>query len=190
METTMNTSRQRTFIDPKIFTLWIAMVSMAMIFAGLTSAYIVRKGDGLWLDITLPSFFAISTGVIAVSSVTVQFAHHFAKKNNIKLVQLLLGISSILGILFVYCQFKGYGQLIDNNYFLVGNPASSFIYVISGTHGVHLIGGLIFLIVTFISAMRYKIHSKAMRQITMCTTFWHFLGFLWIYLYFFFQMNN
>ena len=80
--------------------------------------------------------------------------------------------------------------MVDAGLFLVGNPSTSFIYIISGVHGVHIFAGLIALIATFAAALQYKVHSKAMLSIRMTSIFWHFLGILWIYLYLFLKYNT
>lgn len=185
--------RKRTegnFVDSKMLTLILAMLSMIMIFAGFTSAYLVSKGDMPWLEIELPQAFTISTILIIFSSISMHWSYISAKKNEIRWIKVGLGITMLLGFGFLWSQLSAYEALVADKHYLVGNPASSYIYVISGTHAAHIIGGLVFLIATFVAAMRYKIHSKALRRIQMCTYFWHFLGGLWIYLYFFFQLNG
>jgi cytochrome c oxidase subunit 3 len=86
-------------------------------------------------------------------------------------------------------QLKGWGQLVDSGVFFAGeksNPAGSFIYVISGLHGTHILAGLVFVAITLIRAMKSQVHSKSTNTIAMCMTFWHFLDLLWVYLFFFF----
>ena len=177
-------------VHPKEFTLWLSLVSMAMIFAAFTSAYIVRKGDGNWLNFELPSFFNYSTICIAISSLSMIWAHRSARTNELKNLNLALGLTTLLGLVFLVLQFMAYGQMVDAGLFLVGNPSTSFIYIISGVHGVHIFAGLIALIATFAAALQYKVHSKAMLSIRMTSIFWHFLGILWIYLYLFLKYNT
>ena len=87
-------------------------------------------------------------------------------------------------------QYLAWIELVAEDVFFVGNPSGSFVYVFSGLHLAHLIGGLVFLLVIFLDTINYKVHSKNMLTIEMCTTYWHFLGLLWIYLYLFLVMNN
>ena len=87
-------------------------------------------------------------------------------------------------------QVKGWEQLVTQNAYFSGNNAlESFIYVFTGMHGLHLVSGIIFLIITLVSASKYKVHSKSLLQIDMCKTYWHFLGGLWIYLFLFLTVN-
>ncbi|MEQ9657249.1 cytochrome c oxidase subunit 3, partial [Fulvivirga sp.] len=105
-------------------------------------------------------------------------------------VKLLVTITSILGVAFLIGQFFVWGALVDQNIFLVGNPSGSFLYILSGLHGLHLVSGIIFLIIVLISTFKYRVHSKNLAQIQMCTTYWHFLGGLWIYLFVFLLLNH
>ncbi len=195
---TDNTTLPRDYVlqplsmHPKKFALWLFIISIVMIFAALTSAYIVRQGDGNWLDFSLPSMFTVSTGLILASSLTMHLAYRFAKADNINMVKIAMTVTTILGIAFLVAQFIGWGQLVDNNVYFSDphTPAGSFIYVFTGLHGFHLITGVIFLIIVLFSAFRYKVHAKNMVQIEMCTTYWHFLDGLWIYLFLFLLMNH
>ena len=88
-------------------------------------------------------------------------------------------------------QYLAFGELVAlNQYFTGGNVSHSFIYVLTGAHGLHVVSGVVFLIIVFVSAFRYKVHSKNMNQIEMCATYWHFLGILWLYLFVFLMLNK
>ena len=177
-------------MHPKKFALWLFIVSIVMLFAALTSAYIVKQSDGNWLSFELPGIFAINTVVIAISSVTMHLAYMAAKKDALVRIKWMLLATVVLGFLFLVGQYISWSALVENNVFFVSNYASgSFIYVFTGLHGLHLLSGIIFLLITFVSALRLKIHSKKLVQIEMCMTYWHFLGGLWVYLYFFLLFN-
>jgi cytochrome c oxidase subunit 3 len=177
-------------MHPKKFALWLFMVTVVMLFAAFTSAYIVRQSDGDWLQFTLPQAFWITSGIIIVSSITMHWAYVSAKKDNLDAVKLAMGITTLLGIAFLVGQFIAWGELVDRNVYFVGNPAGSFVYVFSGLHGVHLIGGVVFLLIVLIQTFRYKVHAKSLDQIEMCATYWHFLDGLWLYLFLFLLLNN
>lgn len=161
-----------------------------MIFVSLTSAYIVKRAEGNWLLIEFPSMFQWTSAIIIISSVSMQMAYIFAKHNNLLGVRASLLGTALLAVAFIVGQFMSWGQLVNQDVFFVGNPAGSFIYVFTGLHVAHLVGGVIFLIIVLINAFRYKVHSKSMVQIEMCATYWHFLGGLWLYLYLFLILNN
>lgn len=177
-------------MHPKKFAMWLFIISVLMVFASLTSAYIVKKSEGDWLIIDFPTLFQWTTAVIILSSITIQGAFFSAKKNNLGMLRTFLSITGVLAIVFVVGQYMSWSQLVDQDVYFVGNPAGSFIYIFTGLHAAHLIGGIIFLSVVLVNAFRYKIHSKSTAQIEICTTYWHFLGGLWLYLYIFLILNN
>lgn len=182
--------RRTLAMNPKKFMLWLFIVSIVMIFISLTSAYIVKQSEGNWLVFDLPEMFLYSSAVVLLSSVSMQLAYWAAKRDNRSLLKSALIATIVLAALFVWAQWKGWGALVENNVHFVGNPAGSFVYVLTGLHAIHLIAGIVFLIIVLISALSYKVHSKSMLQLEMCTTFWHFLSGLWIYLYVFLMLNN
>lgn len=177
-------------VEPKMLVLWLGMVSMFMGFGAFTSAYIVRQADGNWLDFKLPSFFTVSSVIIVLSSITMHWAYLSAKRNNLGYLKTALGVTIVLGIGFLGAQLFAYNQMMNIGLYLVGNASSSFVYVISLMHGLHIIAGILVLFFTFVSALRYKIHSKSLLGIKLATTFWHFLGAVWIYLFIFLNLYH
>lgn len=153
-------AEQPIAMNPKKFALWLFIVSVVMIFAALTSAFIVRQAEGNWLEYELPQILWITSGIILVSSVSIHWAYTAAKKDRLKQLKLALVITSILGFAFLVGQWYSWEALVDRDVYFVGNPAGSFLYVLTGLHAVHLISGVIFLIIVLISSFRYKIHSK------------------------------
>lgn len=177
-------------MHPKKFLMWLFIVSIIMLYAALTSAYIVKKGDGEWLVFEIPEVFWVSTGILVLSSITMQWAYYAARRNNISSLKLALGSTTGLGILFLFGQLMGWSSLVQQDVYFVGNPAGSFTYVLTGLHGLHLVSGIIFLIIVLFSAFKYKIHSRSLIKIEMCKTYWHFLDVLWIYLFVFLLINQ
>ena len=177
-------------VNAKKFALWLFIVSICMLFAGLTSAYIVKKSDGRWLQFEMPDMFFYSTLILILSSITMHWTYLMAKDNSLKRVKIGITGTAFIALSFFCMQYLAWIELVDENVFLVGNPSGSFVYIFSGLHLAHLIGGLIFLLVIFLDTINYKVHSKNMLAIEMCTTYWHFLGALWIYLYLFLVINN
>jgi cytochrome c oxidase subunit 3 len=177
-------------MHPKKFALWLFMVTVIMIFAALTSAYIVRQADGNWLIFDLPDLFFVTTAIILISSGTMHWAYLSVKKDNLEGAKLAMAITTILGVGFLIGQYLAWGELVKNNVYLVGNPSGSFVYVISGLHGLHIVGGVIFLLIVLISIVKLKVHSKNILKIEMCATYWHFLDGLWLYLFVFLLLNR
>jgi len=171
--------------------MWVGMVSIIMLFAGLTSAVIVRKGDGKWLHFELPDMFLWSTVIIVFSSITLLITNLAAKKNNVSSVKLGISGTLILGILFVFTQLEGYQQLVDIGVYFTGaeqNASGSYLYLISAVHLAHLAGGIIALLVVFFNAFKERYNSKNLLGLQVFSTYWHFLGAMWLYLYLFFRI--
>jgi cytochrome c oxidase subunit III len=177
-------------MHPKKFALWIFIASVLMIFAALTSAYIVRQADGNWMLFDLPDSFWITSAIILASSVTMHWAYWSAKKDNLEATKLAISLTSVLGVAFLIGQYMAWGDLVERNVYFVGNPSGSFVYVLSGLHGLHIIGGVVFLFIVLVAAFRYKVHSRSLDQIEMCATYWHFLDGLWLYLFVFLLLNR
>lgn len=170
--------------------LWISMISMAMLFAGFTSAIIVSKADNEnWMYFDIPIWFYVSTIVILISSISMHLAKKFIEKDNNKAAFQSLLITIILGLFFALSQFFVWNKLVESGVFFTGSnstAASSFFYLIVAVHLFHLIGGIIALIVTTIKTASNNYSSKDMLGIELCATFWHFLDILWVYLFIFF----
>jgi cytochrome c oxidase subunit III len=185
-------------MNPKKFMLWLFIVSIVMIFASLTSAYIVRQSENGWLVFELPQMLWYSSGIIILSSITVQWAYFAAKKDNLKQIKVAMLATVLLGFAFLVTQWLGWGELVESGIFFGGidragnsvNPSGSFVYVLMGVHAMHLVTGLVFLLIVLRAAYRYEIHSQAINRIEMCSTYWHFLDILWIYLFVFLLMNR
>jgi cytochrome c oxidase subunit 3 len=183
-------SGQGKKIHPYKFTLWVAMGSITMMFAGLTSAYIVKRNQANWAMLQVPTIFWWSTAVIALSSVTVQLAVRDFRDRKLGRYRLLVTTTAILGALFLVLQGVGFWQLGKQDIRLVGagsNPSYSFLLAIAGLHGLHVLGGVIALLVIFGKAVSTKYRSYSSIPIEVAATYWHFVGVLWLYLVLFFN---
>jgi cytochrome c oxidase subunit 3 len=214
--------------------LWVAMVSMAMLFAGLTSAYIVTQSDNLWVRFSMPQMFLLSTALILTGSFTIHRAVRAAKSGEHGTLKKSLVLTFILGIGFTASQYLAWQELVksgnffvsrisdlkgeygkdftiafngqdlefkEGKYYLSGNQpkkepisgemfnsfnrSSSFLYVLTGLHIVHLAGGIIYLFIVLLGALRLSYAPGKTLPVELCATYWHFLDFLWIYLYLF-----
>ncbi len=186
----MDTVAQRKKIHPQKFAMWLAMASMTMMFAGFTSAYMVREAQGNWVYYKLPPIFWFSTFVIIVSSLTMMLAVKAFKKRLMPRYRLLITITMILGVLFGVLQMIGFKQLYGSNIKLNGNPSESFLFIITGAHLLHIAGGIIALLIVFFRAFRTRIKVYNATGIEIVTSYWHFVDILWIYLFVFFLANQ
>ncbi|MFO7826457.1 MAG: cytochrome c oxidase subunit 3 [Cyclobacterium sp.] len=183
-------AEQPLSMHPKKFALWLFIVSVVMIFAGMTSAYIVRQSEGNWLEFDLPDVFWYTSAIIVLSSISIHWSFLSAKKDDFNSLKIGLIVTTVLGLGFLIGQWYSWVALVAQDVYFVGNPAGSFMYVFTGLHAIHLISGVIFLIIVLISSLRNKIHSQNMPQLEMCVTYWHFLGGLWLYLFMFLLLNH
>lgn len=172
-------------MNPKKFILWLFVVSIVMLFAAMTSAYLVRRAEGNWLEYDIPVVFSYGSVVLLISSLTMHWAYVSAKKDNFSSLKTAITITFALGIVFLYMQFQGWVELVNQKVFFVGNPAGSFMYIFTGLHAFHLISGLIVLVFALVASFRLRIHAKSLNQIEIAATYWHFLDILWLYLFFF-----
>lgn len=180
-------------MNPKKFALWLFMVSVMMLFGAWTSAYIVKRGEPGWSSFELPGQFWLNTALILLSSVTMVWAYYSAKKDHLQTTKIALGITTALGLAFLAGQWLAWGKMVEMNYHFAGsgsNSSSSFIYVLTGFHGLHIVSGVLFLLIVLFATFKYKVHSKNMLKIEMCSAYWHFLGGLWLYLFVFLLLNR
>lgn len=192
-------------IHPHKFMMWVAMASMSMAFAGLTSGYMVREAQGNWRYYSLPQFFTYSTVVIIISSVTMFLGVKAFKNREMPKFRLLITATLLLGILFGALQLGGFYQLytqlqqvringqVLNEATTVrvnGNPSESFLFIIAGLHLLHLAGGIIALLIVFLRAFRTRVKTYNATGLEIAAAYWHFVDVLWIYLFVFFIVNQ
>jgi cytochrome c oxidase subunit III len=186
----MNTvvMEQRKKIHPHKFTLWIGIASILMMFAGFTSAYIIKRNQAKWVSFDLPPVFWASTAAILLSSITIYLAGRSFKQRQMPRYRSLITATLILGALFIVLQIIGFKQLWAAGVTLTGNVSYSFLYVIVGVHAAHVVGGVIALLVLFLKAFRTKVRSYNSVPVEVMSTYWHFVDVLWIYLLIFLIM--
>jgi len=183
-------STQRKKIHPHKFTLWVAIASIIMMFAGLTSAYIVKGSLPGWSTIQIPRLFYYSTAIIVLSSVSVQMALKAFKERNMSQYRKLITVTAILGTAFIAMQLMGFMQLWNRGLTLQGSSgAGQFLYIIFGLHALHVVGGVIALLVMFIKAFSSRVRNYDPVSVELISTYWHFVDILWIYLFIFFIMS-
>lgn len=217
MEGLFQPSAQRRKIHPHKFALWIAMGSIAMMFAGLTSAYIVREAQGDWRYYKLPSVFWWSTAAIVLSSVTMFLGVRAFRNRRMPAYRLLVTATLLLGLVFGACQSYGFYQLYHQPQPLVvvgpssdtgateliekgdklapvmvsnSNPSEAFLFIIAGLHLLHIAGGIVALLIVFLMAYRKRVKVYNTTGLEIVASYWHFVDVLWIYLFIFFLANQ
>lgn len=188
MDLTEGTEKEKKTRSRKMM-LWFAIGSMTMMFAGLTSAYIVSQSREDWVsDLNLPPIFIWSTVVIVLSSLALAFVKKAVTDNNRTLATTLLLTTFVLGIVFAILQFIGFGEIVSGGYYPAGSSSTinvSFYYIIIFTHIMHLLAGLIVLLVVIYNHFKERYKAGQTLGIELGALFWHFLDFLWLYLFFF-----
>lgn len=188
----MKYQNQNNRIHPLKFSMWIAMASITMMFGAFTSAYVVRQAAGNWLEFQLPNVFFISTAVLLLSSIALHSSLRAFKNENKAVYQWALVASFVLGCLFIVLQYQGWIRLFEIGVDLKGNPAGSFLYMITGVHVLHVVGGLVALIIGLIKAFTFPFKATAKRILNFELTlhYWHFVDLLWVYLLIFLYLSR
>ena len=187
-------SEQVKIARSKKMMLWFGIVSLSMMFGGLTSAYIVSSERRDWLaNFELPQAFYISTAIIILSSLTMLVAKRAIVNEKKSLGTLALGATAVLGVAFVVFQFRGFGQIVEEGYFFTGsqsNVTTSFIYAFVISHIIHVAAGILVLLVVLVQQVRGKYAKGQTLGLELGATFWHFVDILWVYLFLFFMFAD
>ncbi len=158
-------------------------------FAGLTSAYVVKESQPEWETVQMPGYFYYSTVVMLVSSITIQLALKAFKERSMKQYRRLITVTALLGTAFVVLQWLGFRELWNSGIDFKGSGAGQFLYIIFGLHALHVLGGVIALVVMFIKAFSSRIRNYNPVSIELASTYWHFVDLLWVYLFVFFILT-
>jgi cytochrome c oxidase subunit 3 len=183
-------SVQRNKIHPHKFTLWVGIGSIIMMFAGLTSAYIVKRSQANWTMLEIPGIFWVSTITILLSSLTIYLAVKAFRERNMNRYRSMLSLTAILGLAFLVMQVIGFLQYRSMDIRLIGagsNASYSFLLAIASLHAVHVFGGVIALVIIARKALSSRNRSYSSVPVEIIATYWHFVGILWIYLILFFN---
>ncbi|MEI6087725.1 MAG: cytochrome c oxidase subunit 3 [Bacteroidota bacterium] len=188
--TTTVLERESKSIHPHKFVMWVAIGGIVMMFAGLTSAYIVKKNQSSWLQFDLPIQFYYSTAVIVLSSIAMFLSLSAIKVGKIGQYKAMISVTAVLGITFLLMQYLGFKDLQSRNITLVGarsNSAASFLFVITFLHMIHVLGGVIALTLYRVKANSKKTTESKVVSVEILSTYWHFVDLLWIYLFLFYN---
>lgn len=179
-------TQQRQKIHPHKFSLWVAIASILMMFAGLTSAYIVKSSQAGWEEVQTPDYFWYSTIAIVASSITMQLALRSFKQRSMQQYRILLIVTLVLGIAFIALQGAGFDWMWSHGVRLKGAGAGQFLYIIAGLHGLHVIGGIVALLYQIGKAFFGRSKNYNSVPVEVVSIYWHFVDVLWIYLLIFF----
>ena len=185
--------RGKWFGDEKHFskdtyriTTWILLAAIVMMFVALVSSYIFLSGDQQWQPVRMPRTFIVSTGLILFSSATMEAARRNLHKADNRGSGRWLWITLLLGFAFVGLQLLGWKQLVASGVYVSGNPHSSFFYLFTGAHGLHLLGGMTALSYLALRARRVLLgvdNEKRLAATDSISLYWHFMDGLWVSLF-------
>ena len=180
-------------IPPAKFTLWLFMLASAMLFAAFVSAFVVHMPDGeakkMWTSFDLPIYFFYSLIIAILCSVTIQMATNAAKQDELNKNKWMIVVTLVLSALFTLSQYLGWKQLVNMDLTFVNRRpediSASYVWVITVLHFIHILAGIILLLVALFKSIKLEIHKKQITFMSITSTYWHFVGFLWFILYLF-----
>lgn len=163
--------------------LWFFLASITMLFAGFTSAIFVRRTAADWQPISAPGVLWFNTALLLSSSFTMEHVRTLVRQQKWQAAKTWLLVTTVLGLLFLIGQIGAWRELVARGVYLASNPHSSFFYILTGAHAVHLMGGLIALAWLLARVWRGPSGASPHAALKLCATYWHFLDGLWIYLF-------
>lgn len=177
-------------IEPNKFRIgmWVAMASIVMLFVSLTSAYVLRQSRGLseahdWFPLHMPRVLWLTTGLLLASSVTIELARRALRHSRYGAFRLLISLTGLLGLGFLAGQLRAWLVLVAQGVYVYSHPHSSFFYILTSLHAIHLFGGLIALLIVAVAALRLRITRSKRNAVDVTVLYWHFMDVLWIYLF-------
>lgn len=178
--------KERRF-SPAVYSImmWVVLAAIVMMFAAMSSVYIALSGGAEWKPIKVPRMLFLSTAIIIGSSVTFHFAQRCLKSAREKAYRRWLTLTLFLGLAFLVTQLLAWRELRAQGVYLAGNPHSSFFYLFTGVHGVHLLGGVLALLF-LVFRMRMRKEPDAVRRLASTSAvsrYWHTMDGLWIWLF-------
>jgi cytochrome c oxidase subunit 3 len=163
--------------------MWMGIAGIVMIFAAFTSALVVRRGLSTdWVPTALPHILFFNTGLLVFSSLTLELSRRSLRARRGSEFARCLYLTVALGLAFVGGQLEAWKELASRGVYLSTNPSSSFFYLLTAAHGIHLLGGIVALLVLGFRAQKLAAMPKKRVAVEVTSIYWHFMDGLWIYL--------
>jgi cytochrome c oxidase subunit 3 len=162
---------------------WVLLTAIIMLFAGLSSAYIVLRGVPAWQNIELPSLLWPNTAILLMSSVALEISRRAVRRGDIQSMKRWLVVGGVLGMAFLAGQLAAWQQLVNAGVYLPSTLQSSFFYILTGLHGLHLLGGVIALGWLLSRAFNNRLSAVNHEPLKLCALYWHVMDAIWIYLF-------
>lgn len=170
-------------VSPARIGVWLLVAAITILFAAFTSTYLVRRNAGDWPAVVLPPVLWLTTAILLISSLTMEAARRAAGRGTRAPLRRWLGVTTVLGLVFLGGQLAAWKQLAASGVFMATNPHSAFFYLLTGAHGLHLAGGIGALIFALAKAPAASTRAEALDVTDPVATYWHFLDGLWLYLF-------
>ena len=162
---------------------WILLTAIIMLFAGLSSAYIVLRGVPAWQNIELPSLLWPNTAILLLSSVAIDLSRRAIRRSDVQSMKRWLAMGGVLGLAFLAGQLAAWRQLVNAGVYLPSTLQSGFFYILTGLHGLHLLGGVVALGLVLIKALKNRLSAFNYEPLKLCAMYWHVMDALWVYLF-------
>jgi cytochrome c oxidase subunit 3 len=163
--------------------MYLALIGITMMFVAFSSAYVVRAGlSDDWQAIELPRLLWLNTAILLLSSVTIEEVRKSLREGMRTACNRWLLATTVLGAAFLVLQFVAWKQLASHGIYLATNPSSSFFYLLTAAHGLHLFGGVLALLYIDFEALRYRLGPAKRTLVEVTAIYWHFMDGLWIYI--------
>ena len=162
---------------------WILLTAIIMLFAGLSSAYVVLRGVPSWQNIELSSMLCPNTAILLLSSLAIDLSRRAIRRNDLQSMKRWLAIGGTLGLAFVVGQLAAWRQLVNAGVYLPSTLQSSFFYILTGLHGLHLLAGIVVLGIVLVMALKNRLSAVRHEPLKLFATYWHVMDALWIYLF-------
>ena len=163
--------------------IWVLLTAIIMLFAGLSSAYIVLRGVPTWQGIEMPSLLWANTAVLLLSSLAIEISRRAIRRNDVQSMKRWLAVAGFLGLGFLAGQLAAWRQLVNAGVYLPSTLQSGFFYILTGLHGIHLLGGIVALVIVLFMALRNRLSASRDEPLKLCATYWHVMDALWVYLF-------
>lgn len=180
-------TNRRNKINAQKFALWAAMASISMMFAAFLSAYIVKQASGNWLEFSLPATFYLSTVLVLAVSLMLHKTQTWLREGKKSAYTTGLSLAMVLALLFIISQYFSWTALVERGIDLKGNVSGSFLYLITGIHVLHVLGGIIALVISLVYALFFPFNNgnSKRQKFDLVVNYWHFVDALWVVLFLF-----
>ncbi len=162
---------------------WLLVGAITILFAAFTSTFLARRGEADWRVGPLPAVLWVNTAVLLLSSAAIEWARRRGRGGRLDALRRGLAMTTALGIVFLAGQVIAWRQLVAAGIYLTTNPHSAFFYLLTGTHGFHLVGGIGALVYALQRARRATDPARALEVVDPTATYWHFVDGLWVYVF-------